>query len=49
MAKSGKEVTDKQTVTHSPCRSKGGARRIRKVLGIKQLLPTFRRAGRDKL
>lgn len=26
-----------------------GARRIRKVLGIKQLLPTFRRAGSDKL
>ena len=26
-----------------------GARRIRKVLGIKHLLPTFRRAGSDKL
>ncbi len=24
MAKSGEEVTDKQTVTHSPCRTKGG-------------------------
>ena len=26
-----------------------GARRIRKILGIKQLLPTFRKAGSDKL
>ena len=24
MARSGKEVTDKQAVIHSPCRTKGG-------------------------